>query len=355
MRLIDDEAPAGARALSLVYRGGAESTLIGITGSPGSGKSTLVDQLIHHGRKRAKRVAVVAIDPSSPISGGAVLADRARMSSHALDEGVFIRSLASRGHPGGLSVTTSATVRVLEALGFDPVLIETVGIGQSEVEVASLAPTVALVLAPGMGDDLQAMKAGVLEVPDVFVVNKADREGADRVARDVEAMLELANASRAPGWHPRVVQTVAIRGEGIDALVETFEAHRAHLIAAGEIQARRVARARLEIENALVRALHARANRAARRTHRARCGGGARRVPCLRSVVRGQPDAGAGEWIRVSPNRVSRGDSFISYVSIRRSFTNVEVGRSQCKYASQFDASALITFWVCRRMSQFDS
>lgn len=245
MRLIDDEVPLGGAALGLLHRRGGEGHLIGMTGGPGAGKSSLCDQLVAHYRREGRRVGMVAVDPTSPISGGAVLGDRVRLQRHALDDQVFIRSLAARGAFGGLSASASASARVLESIGFDPVLLETVGIGQTEVDVARVAQTVVLVMAPGMGDEVQAMKAGMLEVPDVFVVNKADREGADRLANELEHAL-----------HCRVWKTNAVTGEGVAELAEALAAHRASM-SAGERERRAVSRARLEMETALYRRLRA--------------------------------------------------------------------------------------------------
>ena len=229
-RLSEGDMRALARAISLVEDGGeaavpvlrsafprtGRATVLGITGAPGAGKSSLVDRLVASYRDLGRRVGVVAVDPSSAYSGGAILGDRVRMQRHATDDGVFIRSMASRGHLGGLSRTASDAVDLLDAAGYDPVLIETVGVGQDEIEVARAADAVAVVLVPGMGDDIQAIKAGILEIADVFVVNKADRPGADRVVADLDAMMSLATvATRA---RPPIFRTVATAGEGIDAL-----------------------------------------------------------------------------------------------------------------------------------------
>lgn len=221
--------------------------VVGLTGAPGVGKSTSTSALVGALRARGRRVGVLAVDPSSPFSGGALLGDRIRMQEHATDDGVFIRSLASRGQLGGLSAAVPQALRVLDAAGCDVVLIETVGVGQAEVEIASLADTTLLVLAPGLGDGIQAAKAGVIEIADVFVVNKADRDGADQVARDLRHMQTLGGA-RPDAWRAPIVKTVAARGEGADAVLDAVEAHRGWLVEHGALATRRAARARVEIE-----------------------------------------------------------------------------------------------------------
>ncbi|MFE1952855.1 MULTISPECIES: methylmalonyl Co-A mutase-associated GTPase MeaB [Streptomyces] len=232
--------------------------VVGLTGSPGVGKSTSTSALVSAYRRAGKRVGVLAVDPSSPFSGGALLGDRVRMSEHASDPGVYIRSMATRGHLGGLAWAAPQAIRVLDAAGCDVVLVETVGVGQSEVEIASQADTSVVLLAPGMGDGIQAAKAGILEIGDVYVVNKADRDGADATARELNHMLGLGE-SRGPGdWRPPIVKTVAARGEGIDEVVEALEKHRAWMEERGVLQERRVARAAHEVESIAVTALRER-------------------------------------------------------------------------------------------------
>ncbi|MBL3666546.1 methylmalonyl Co-A mutase-associated GTPase MeaB [Streptomyces sp. M2CJ-2] len=232
--------------------------VVGLTGSPGVGKSTSTSALVTAYRKRGKRVGVLAVDPSSPFSGGALLGDRVRMSEHASDPGVYIRSMATRGHLGGLAWAAPQAIRVLDAAGCEVVLVETVGVGQSEVEIASQADTSVVLLAPGMGDGIQAAKAGILEIGDVYVVNKADRDGADATARELNHMLGLGEA-RAPGdWRPPIVKTVASRAEGVDEVVEALEKHRAWMEEHGVLAERRRARAAREVETIAVTALRRR-------------------------------------------------------------------------------------------------
>ena len=227
------------------YTGNAR--VIGLTGSPGVGKSTSTSALVRHLRDRGERVGVLAVDPSSPFSGGALLGDRIRMQEHATDPMVFIRSMASRGHLGGIAAATPQAIRVLDAAGCDTIIVETVGVGQSEIEVVSVADTVLVLLAPGMGDGIQAAKAGILEIGDIFVVNKADRDGARQTARELRGMVRLA--SRAEGdWQPPVLQTVASRDEGMAEVIEQIDAHLAWARGSGQLHVRRRARAAEEIE-----------------------------------------------------------------------------------------------------------
>ncbi|TVL94199.1 methylmalonyl Co-A mutase-associated GTPase MeaB [Streptomyces sp. SAJ15] len=232
--------------------------VVGLTGSPGVGKSTTTSALVTAYRRAGKRVGVLAVDPSSPFSGGALLGDRVRMSDHASDPGVYIRSMATRGHLGGLAWAAPQAIRVLDAAGCDVVLVETVGVGQSEVEIAAQADTSVVLLAPGMGDGIQAAKAGILEIGDVYVVNKADRDGADATARELNHMLGLGE-SRGPGdWRPPIVKTVAARAEGIDEVVEALEKHRAWMEERGVLAERRLRRASGEVETIAVTALRQR-------------------------------------------------------------------------------------------------
>jgi len=267
MRNLEDGLPSARTDLQDLFPHTGRAYVIGLTGPPGAGKSSLTDRLIAALRSEGRTVGVVAVDPTSPFSGGAILGDRVRMQEHALDEGVFIRSLATRGHLGGLSRAAADVVQVLDAMGKDLILVETVGVGQDEVEVAGLAHTVVVVSVPGMGDDVQAIKAGVLEIADVFAVNKADREGADRTVRDLQGMLELRRSTATRGglehdglhrltrttaedphdpgwWEPPVVKTVATSGEGVAELLAAVYGHREHLERTGEKARRDVARAR---------------------------------------------------------------------------------------------------------------
>jgi LAO/AO transport system kinase len=234
--------------MALLAPRAGHARVVGLTGSPGVGKSTSTSALVAAYRRCGMRVGVLAVDPSSPFSGGALLGDRVRMQEHATDDGVFIRSMASRGHLGGLSWATPQALRVLSAAGCDVVLVETVGVGQAEVEIASLADTTLVLLAPGMGDGIQAAKAGILEVADVFVVNKADREGSDSVVRDLRYMLSLGDRRTDDGWRVPIIKTVASRGEGADEVVDEIERHGAWLASSGRLEQRRIKRAADEVE-----------------------------------------------------------------------------------------------------------
>ncbi|HEY5523128.1 MAG TPA: methylmalonyl Co-A mutase-associated GTPase MeaB [Desulfuromonadaceae bacterium] len=234
MRDIDDGRPQAIEELKRLYPHTGKAFIIGITGPPGAGKSTLVDQLTASFRTRGKKVGVVAIDPTSPFTGGAILGDRIRMNRHSCDEGVFIRSLATRGALGGISRSTSDVALVMDALGMDIVIIETVGVGQDEVDIVKEAHTTCVVMVPGLGDDIQAIKAGILEIGDIFVVNKADREGADRTARELGTMLEMRHAVEG-NWNPKVMKTEAQRGTGIDELTDEILAHRKFFLSSGTI------------------------------------------------------------------------------------------------------------------------
>ncbi|MDQ2649558.1 MAG: methylmalonyl Co-A mutase-associated GTPase MeaB [Actinomycetota bacterium] len=273
-QLLDDarsgDRAALARLLSVVERGGddaralAERThplggaayTVGVTGAPGAGKSTLTNALLARMRADDVRVAVLAIDPSSPFSGGAILGDRVRMQDHTEDPAVYIRSMATRGHLGGLSLATRDAVRTLDAVGWPWILIETVGVGQVEVDVAAAADTTVVVVNPGWGDAVQANKAGLLEIADVFVINKADRPGASETRRDLDRMLDLSGRE---GWRPPIVDTVAAMGQGLDELWSAMAAHRDHLVGSGELEARRRARVADELMRIVAALLEERA------------------------------------------------------------------------------------------------
>jgi LAO/AO transport system kinase len=244
--LVENSSPELRRVMKVIAPITGHAHVLGLTGSPGVGKSTVTAALVRRYRDDGLRVGVLAVDPSSPFSGGALLGDRIRMQEHATDEHVFIRSMASRGHLGGLSWATPQALRILDAAGFDVVLIETVGVGQAEVEIASLADTTLVVVAPGLGDSVQAAKAGILEIADVFVVNKSDRPGAHDVVRDIRNMLALANYT-STDWKPPIVSTTAATNEGIGDLTAAIDKHRSWLTSEGQLTERRQARARDEI------------------------------------------------------------------------------------------------------------
>jgi LAO/AO transport system kinase len=255
--LIEDGAPELRALAAALARDTGRAQIVGLTGPPGVGKSTTVSVLVTALRATGKRVGVLAIDPSSPFSGGALLGDRVRMQEHATDPGVFIRSMATRGHLGGIAWATPQALRVLGAAGCDEVLVETVGVGQSEVDVMTLADTTVVLLAPGMGDGIQAAKAGIFEIADIFVVNKADREGADQTVRELKYLISLGRRGNVgPSWRPPVICTVATKADGIDELAEAIEQHRAWMHDHGELDARRQRRAESEIEAIALAQLH---------------------------------------------------------------------------------------------------
>ncbi len=242
MSLIEDKSPEATPTLKGLYPYTGQAFIIGITGPPGSGKSTLTDQLVQEFRRGGKTVGIVAVDPTSPFTGGAILADRIRMQRHSLDADVFIRSMATRGHLGGLAKATNDVVNVLDAAGKEIIFVETVGVGQDEVEVVKTAHTCIVVTVPGLGDDIQAIKAGILEIADIFAVNKADREGAEKTVTELQAMMSLS--PERPGWQPPILKTVALDGKGIPELAEGILAHQAHLAREGVWQRRQRERSR---------------------------------------------------------------------------------------------------------------
>lgn len=243
--VVEDGGKEAAQLVSSVFSRSGRAHVIGVTGSPGVGKSTLVDALITEARKQDLKVAVLAVDPSSPFTGGAILGDRIRMQGHTLDRKVFIRSMANRGHQGGVSLATYDAVRMLDASGFDVIIIETVGVGQSELAIAQTADTTILVLMPGSGDDIQAIKSGIMEIGDVFVVNKGDLPGANKSASEIVASLELAHFETA--WRPPVIVSIAETGQGIDELWQSVCDHKAFLEASGLLETRRSKRIQAEL------------------------------------------------------------------------------------------------------------
>jgi LAO/AO transport system kinase len=256
LSLVEDGSPRAREVIKDLLPRTGHARIIGLTGAPGVGKSTMTAALVGAFRAAGRRIAVLAVDPTSPFTGGALLGDRIRMQEHATDEAVFIRSMASRGHLGGLAAATPQAIRVLDAAGFELIIIETVGVGQAEVAIASLADTVAVLLAPGMGDAVQAAKAGILEVADLFIVNKADKPDAQQVVRDLRGMLALGANDK--GWKPPIITTTATTGEGLAEVVTQLDAHRDWLTASGELTRRRHARAREEITALAFAALRAR-------------------------------------------------------------------------------------------------
>ncbi len=268
----DGDRAALARVLSLLERGDAVARevgrlaykrsgtgyTVGITGAPGAGKSTLTSSLITHLRKQDLEIAVLAIDPSSPFTGGAILGDRVRMQDHATDPGVFIRSMATRGHLGGLSLSTPEAIRMLDAVGRKWILVETVGVGQVEVEIAGKADTTVVVLNPGWGDSVQANKAGLMEIADVFVINKADRKGVEETRRDIEQMLELSDIAH-EAWHPPIIATIGSTGEGVSEMWDAVLEHRAAIASTGVLKSRREFRLRAELREIVARRLELKA------------------------------------------------------------------------------------------------
>ena len=236
IRDIDDKVPEAREVLKDLYPSTGKAYVVGITGAPGVGKSTLVDQMVTYLRKDGKTVGVLAVDPTSPFSGGAILGDRIRMQRHSMDEGVFIRSMATRGYFGGLTQSTRSAIDVLDAMGKDYIIVETVGVGQDEIDIVQSAHTTIIILIPGMGDDIQALKAGILEVGDIFVINKADREGADRTVNDIRLMIEMDEKRYKDGWKPPILTAQAVFDKGIEEILDEIEKHRTYVTSSPERQ-----------------------------------------------------------------------------------------------------------------------
>lgn len=297
LSLVEDASPQLPQIAAALAPAAGQAQIVGVTGAPGVGKSTAASGLVAAYRRAGRRVGVLAVDPSSPFSGGALLGDRVRMQEHATDAGVYIRSMATRGHLGGLAAATPQAVRVLDAAGTDIVVVETVGVGQSEVDIAALADTTVVLLAAGMGDGVQIAKAGILEIGDVYVVNKADRDGSRALGRELRRMLGLVER-RAGAWTPPIVSTVATTGEGMDTLVEAITSHHDHLTESGELDRVRIRRARDEIEAIALAAVRQRFERPVTGSPLERLAG---------RVVRGEcdPYAAAGELLdEIEPGSV---------------------------------------------------
>jgi len=239
IRDIDDNVPGAREVLKDLYPSTGKAYVVGITGSPGVGKSTLVDQMVTHLRAAGKTVGVLAVDPTSPFSGGAILGDRVRMQRHSMDEGVFIRSMATRGYFGGITQSTRSAIDVLDAMGKDCIIVETVGVGQDEIDIVQSAHTTIIVLVPGMGDDVQALKAGILEIGNIFVINKADREGADRTVNDIRLMIEMDEKRYKDDWKPPIITAQAVFDKGVKEILDEIDKHRKHLQSSAQIQSMR--------------------------------------------------------------------------------------------------------------------
>ncbi len=298
--LVEDEHPALREVMAALVPHAGSAWVIGLTGAPGVGKSTTVAALVGGFRDRGLRVGVLAVDPSSPFSGGALLGDRVRMEAHTLDDGVYIRSMAARGRLGGLAWATPQAVRVLDAAGCDVVVVETVGVGQSEVEVAGLADTTVVLLAPGMGDGIQAAKAGILEIADVFVVNKADHDGVDATVRDLRHLVSLGQRAAPGPWRPPVCRTTASLGTGIDELISALDAHRGFLETGGALRRGRERRAADEIEQIAT---------ASMRFRFAQVDGGVALQALAADVVDGRTDPYAAADLLLSQASSSMGES----------------------------------------------